>query len=289
MIHWMYFVPIWLSGVLCVLVVCAFGITGLLATRRWVPALHDSPVGNNDIVGYFLNTITVLYGITLGLLTVGDWSSRTETQEKVDHEASALAAFYLDVSHYPEPHRERLQDDLRKYIREVIDVAWPEQQRGIIQTGDVATIATLANDLADFEPASEEQKILHQETYNRFNELVERRRSRLLGVRAGLSGALWALIFIGAAITIAVTWCFNVRNRRMHLWMTVLSSSLLGLMIFLLSAMDHPYLGPISVSLEPFKIIYEDLMKPGASAPDNRAPSAAQTPVKPHRQPENNK
>ena len=41
-----------------------------------------------------------------------------------------------------------------------------------------------------------------------------------------------------------------------------MTSSLLGLMIFLLAAMDHPYLGKISVSLEPFKLVYEDLMKP---------------------------
>jgi O-antigen/teichoic acid export membrane protein len=67
------------------------------------------------------------------------------------------------------------------------------------------------------------------------NELVERRGSRLLGVTAGLSGALWALVLIGAAINIAVTWCFHLRNQRMHFWMRALISSLLGLMIFLLA------------------------------------------------------
>jgi len=120
---------------------------------------------------------------------VGDWTTLTETQEKVDHEASTLAAFYLDVSRYPEPHRGRLQNDPRRYTREVIDVAWPEQQKGIVPRGNVANVADLANDLAAFEPASEEQKTLHRETYDRFNELVERRRSRLLGVTAGLSSA----------------------------------------------------------------------------------------------------
>ena len=263
MIQWMYSFPLWLSGLLTVFVFCAFGIAGLVATRRWVPALHHATVSYNDIVGYFFGAITVLYGITLGLLMVGDWSSLTDTQQRVDQEASALAAFYLDVSQYPEPHRTRLQNDLRNYTRHVIYVAWPQQQKGIIPRGNVVTVANLANDLASFEPASEQQKILHRETYDRFNELVERRRSRLLGVTAGLSGALWVLVYIGAVINIAVTWCFHLQNQKMHLWMTALTSSLLGLMIFLLSAMDHPYFGQISVSLEPFKLIYDDLMKPG--------------------------
>jgi NADH:ubiquinone oxidoreductase subunit 6 (subunit J) len=71
----------------------------------------------------------------------------------------------------------------------------------------------------------------------------------LLGVTAGLSGALWVLVYIGAVINIAVTWCFHLHNQRIHIWMTALTSALLGLMIFLLLAMDHPYLGKLSVSL----------------------------------------
>src|SRR5262249_21194988 len=157
-------------------------ITGLLLTRRWAPLLHHVSVSYNDIVGWYFGSITVLYGITLGLLMVGDWSTHTETQQRVDAEASTLAACYLDVSRYPEPTRGRLQNDLRRYTRQVIDVAWPEQKKGIVPRGNVANMANLANDLAAFEPVSEEQKTLDRETYDRFDELVERRRSRILGV-----------------------------------------------------------------------------------------------------------
>jgi hypothetical protein len=99
-----------------------------------------------------------------------------------------------------------------------------------------------------------------------------------LGVTAGLSGALWALVLIGAAINIAVTWCFHLHNRRMHLWMTAMTSSLLGLMIFLLAAMDHPYMGPLAVSPQPFQFVYDQLMKADDSAPAGGGPSAPQTP-----------
>jgi len=277
LIRWLYYAPLWLSGAITVSVFCAFGIAGLLATRRWVPSLHHVTVSHNDIVGYYFGAITLFYGITLGLLMVGDWTTLSDAQQRVDQEASTLAAFYLDVGHYPEPYRGRLQDDLRRYTRQVIDVAWPEQQKGIVPKGNVATVAQLANDLCSFEPASEELKILDMHAFDRFNELVERRRARLLGVMAGLSGALWALVYIGALINISVTWCFHLHNRKMHLWMTGLMSSLLGLMIFLLSAMDHPYLGQISVSMQPYQLVYDDLMKPGESGPVSGAGSASQT------------
>ncbi len=47
----------------------------------------------------------------------------------------------------------------------------------------------------------------------------------------------------------------------MHVWMTVLLSSLLGLMIFLLAAMDHPYLGNLSVGPDAFQIVYDQTIQ----------------------------
>src|SRR5215470_10246284 len=98
MIYSIYDLPNWLFGLLSVLVFCAFGLTGLAATRRWVPSLHHATLSHNDIVGYYFSAITVLYGITLGLLMVGVWSTFSQTAEKVDREADSLAALYMDVS-----------------------------------------------------------------------------------------------------------------------------------------------------------------------------------------------
>ena len=49
----------------------------------------------------------------------------------------------------------------------------------------------------------------------------------------------------------------------MHFWMTVMFSGVLGLLIFLLAAMDNPFRGQISVGAEAFEMVYEQLMKPG--------------------------
>ena len=274
---WIYDLPNWLFGVLTIFVFCAFGITGVAVTRRWAPSLHHSTVSHNDIVGFYFGDITVLYGITLGLLMIDVWSTFAETEAKVDREAGTVAALYRDVSHYPEPNRGRLRDDVRRYTRHVIDVAWPQQQRGIIPKGNLAILDDIGNDLAACEPASEGQKILHAQSYQQFNELVQRLRSRILGVTRGLSGSLWTLVLIGAVINISVTWCFHLRNKRMHFWMTGLTSTLLGLMIFLVAAMDHPYLGKVSVTPEPIEFVYDQLMKSGDRAPGSGAPSAPQT------------
>jgi hypothetical protein len=53
-----------------------------------------------------------------------------------------------------------------------------------------------------------------------------------------------------------MTWFFDMKSQSMHLWMTVMLASLLGLLIYLLGALDNPFRGEISVGSEPFEIMY---------------------------------
>jgi hypothetical protein len=102
---------------------------------------------------------------------------------------------------------------------------------------------------------------LHADVYAQFNALVEDRRRRLDSVTAGLAGPLWALVLIGAFITIALTWFFDISSLRMHAWMTLLLSALLGLIIFLVAILDKPFWGSVSVSPEALQRVYDQIMK----------------------------
>ena len=167
------------------------------------------------------------------------------------------------MSSFLEPKRSELQADLREYARKVIDVEWPLQRRGIVPQNAAGAINALQTHLASFEPATEGQKTLHAEAYREFSRVVELRRTRLRSVTSGLPPSLWVVLLVGAVVNIAVTWFFHMRSQSMHFWMTVMFSGLLGLMIFLLAAMDNPFRGQISVGPEAFEMVYEQLMKPG--------------------------
>jgi len=260
--YWIYDIPNWLFGLLTVAVFVAFGLAGLFATRRWVGRLHRSQ-SHNDIVGFYLAAITVFYGITLGLLAVGTWTTYSDVETRVDHEATALGVLYRDIQGYPEPTRSTLQEDLRQYTRQVIDVGWPQQRQGIVPTGASEILSKFQTDFLQFDPTTSGERVVQGEAYRHFDLLVENRRARLDSVTAGLSGPLWTLVLVGALISIALTWFFAMESLSMHCWMTILLSVLLGLMIFLVAAMDNPFRGKISVGPEPLERVYDQLMKPG--------------------------
>ena len=262
-IYWVYDLPIWLFGALTIAVTVAIALAGFYATRKWVRRIHRDQYSHNDIVGVYLGPICLLYGITLGLFAVGTWEAHSELDAKVDEEASALAALYRNVSTFPDPKRAELQADLREYARQVIDVAWPLQRRGIVPQNAASTLEALQTHLASFEPTTEGQKTRYAEAYREFDRIVELRRIRLKSVVAGLPMPLWSVVLVGAFVNIAVTWFFDMRSQSMHFWMTIMFSGLLGLLIFLLAAMDNPLRGEVSVGPEAFELVYKQLMQPG--------------------------
>jgi Protein of unknown function (DUF4239) len=262
-IYWVYDLPIWLFGALTIAVTVAIALAGFYATRKWVRQVHREQHSHNDIVGFYLGAICLFYGITLGLLAVGTWQAYSDLDAKVGEEASTLAVLYRNVSSFPDPKCAELQADLREYARQVIDVSWPLQRRGIVSQNVGGTLEALQTHLASFEPTTEGQKTRYAETYREFDRIVELRRLRLKSVVAGLPMALWSVVLVGAFVNIAVTWFFDMRSQPMHFWMTIMFSGLLGLLIFLLAAMDNPFRGDISVGPEAFELVYKQLMQPG--------------------------
>jgi len=138
--YWVYDLPNWLFGLLTVAAFIAFGLVGLFATRSWVRRLHGGH-SYSDIVGFYLAAVTVFYGITLGLLAIGTWTTYSDVETRVDREATALGVLYRDIQSYPEPIRGVLENDLREYDRQVIDVGWPQQRRGIVPSGASAILS----------------------------------------------------------------------------------------------------------------------------------------------------
>jgi hypothetical protein len=258
--YWLYDLS---SPALCLLILgffVAFCLAGLLLTRRWVRRLHNVDHSHNDIVGFYLAAIAVIDAVTLGLVAVGTWETYTNVQLRVDHEAATLAAIYRDASAYPEPLRTKLQDDLRLYYHQVVDVAWPMQRRGLVADVSGVALTQFENDFMTFEPVTEQQKILSAETYRTFNELSECRRDRINSITTELPNPLWVMVIAGAVLSIAATWLFHTASFRMHVWLSVVYSMLIGLLIYMIVALDNPYRGRVSVGPEPLVRVHDQLM-----------------------------
>ena len=252
--------PDWLVGTLVILFCVIVGVGGLLLTRKWVSGLHES-ISHNEVVSYYLSTVAIFYGIMLGLIAVSVWEGYNSASSAVAEEAGAVAALYRDVSGYPEPIRGALQADLREYTRYEIDVAWQEHRQGIITPGGMERLWRFQDHLQSFNPQTLGQEALHFDTLRAFNEVAEKRSLRLDSVTSHLPRPLWHFVILGAVLSFAVSWFFQLKSFKMHVWMTAIFAALLGMEIHLLLIMNNPYRGSIGVSPQAFQVVYDMLMR----------------------------
>ena len=255
--YWLYDLPHWLFAAIVVVLFVTLSLGGVFATKTWVRKLHLTDHSHNDIVGYFLAFVTVVYGITLGLVAVGTWDNYATVQAQTDGEAQIVASMYRDAGAYDDPQRTQLRQDLKTYLKEVVTQDWPQQRRGIVPSASGPILDQFETDLMSVKAGSRTSDIIQAEIFKQYNRLVEARRSRLRSVVSHLPGAVWALVILGGLITVAVTWFFDVKSLGMHLWMTGLSAALLGLVIFLIGTLDSPYRGTASIGPQPYQMLYD--------------------------------
>src|SRR5271170_5371528 len=114
--YWVYDIPSWVFWWISVAACVAFGLGGMFAMRDWVRRLHGGH-SHNDIVSVFFSSMSVFYGVAVGLFALGAWQNYNDVESKLALESATLAELYRDVSHYPEPVCSVLQGHLRIYVR----------------------------------------------------------------------------------------------------------------------------------------------------------------------------
>lgn len=258
--HWVYSVPSWLLALEIVILFEVVSIGGLLLTRRYVlPHLrfHD---GVNDAVGGTIQAIGVFYGITVGLIAVGVWNSYSHASDLVSQEAATIGSLYRDVSSYPEVIRGDLQTGLKSYTLSVIEQEWPAHKSGQLILAGAQTLTAFQQRLTAFEPATDGQRALHAEALRAFNQLIENRRLRMDAVTSSLSSTMWFVIWVGAAISIAVGYFFHVKDVRLHGILVGMMAGFLGIVVFLIISNDRPFMGDTSIPPNSYQLILDSLI-----------------------------
>lgn len=211
-------------------------------------------------MGGVVQAIGVFYGVTIGLIAVGAWTNYTTVADVASREAAAIGMLYRDVSTYPEPYRESLQTKLHLYTQYIVDEAWPTQSRGQIAEGGTDLLNDFQRELASFEPVTEGQKIIHAETFSAYNNLLEQRRHRIDSVGTSLEEFMWVIIWLGAAISLAVMYFFYLPDARMHAALIGLSAAFIGLVIVVIAVNDRPYAGSFAVTPRSYQILLDTVM-----------------------------
>jgi hypothetical protein len=238
-------------------------LAGLELVQRLVPA--TSRQRHNDVAGFIYAPLGVIYAVLLALVVIAVWGEYDAAGETVEQEANALAEIFWLAHRLPEPEGTHIQELSRSYAEEVIHKEWPliEQGEAPLMTQTQGTPAgwTLIDDiranLQDYQPQTPAEEQLYAEGLDQVQRLADARRMRLVAAEEGIPGVLWAVLIFGGIAAVGFTYLFGLENTWAHRLMVFTLASVIGLVLFTIGAMEHPFSGGARIGTGAFDLILE--------------------------------
>ena len=247
----------WLLGLLMVGGTIALSLLGLFVVRRRVPAsvLRE----HHDVAGFIIAIVSVIYAVLLALVVVAVWEDFGEARETTEREANGLATVFRLAHALPAPLQKQIRQQSAIYARAVVDEEWAAMSRGQTSPRAVAAMNELWEIYEEWEPRTSRQNAIYQESLDALRELSNDRRHRLLESRDGIPGLMWVVLVFGGAGTIIFTYFFGIENLRAQALMTALLAAEIGLVLFLISALNYAFNGDLRVRPEAFENVLQSM------------------------------
>jgi Protein of unknown function (DUF4239) len=98
---------------------------------------------------------------------------------------------------------------------------------------------------------------LYAEGLDQVQILADARRMRLVAAEEGIPGVLWAVLIFGGVAAIGFTYLFGLENTWAHRLMVFTLAAVIGLVLFTIGAMEHPFSGGARIGTGAFDLILE--------------------------------
>src|SRR5215210_7713079 len=115
----------------------------------------------------------------------------------------------------------------------------------------------IRQDIQGFESSTKAEEQLYAEGLDELNTLSDARRMRLVAAEEGVPGVLWAVLIFGGMAVVGFTYLFGLENTWAHRLMVVTLAAVIGLVLFTIGAMEHPFSGGARIGTGAFDLILE--------------------------------
>jgi Protein of unknown function (DUF4239) len=249
---WVQGLPVYGSGIL---IVGGFvALTVLIGTIVSKLFPQQVRLEHNDLAGFILAVIGVVYAVLLAFVAVTVWERFEAAETRSYEEASSLAVVYRDADDFPQ--REAIRSAMRSYAKLVAEVEWPAMAHGQGSPEADALIEQIDRTVRQLDVRSMRQEDVHQQMLAAMDLALRDRDVRLTMSATGISGVMWMVLMLGAVVTVAFTYLFGYKHGPMRSVMAGSLGLLIGLVLFLTVSLDYPFKGGITIGPEAFEDLH---------------------------------
>jgi len=92
--------------------------------------------------------------------------------------------------------------------------------------------------------------------FNHLNQLATYRGLRTTYMETEIPPSLWLPMLLGAIITLICAMLMDIEHARMHIALNSLLGVFIGMILFIIILLDHPYSGSLGIEPKSYKEIF---------------------------------
>jgi hypothetical protein len=249
--------PWYWVAVILVLLTSSVAIIGYLLFRSF--ANENTLRKNQQVASYALNTIALLYCVIVGFVVIRVQERHSLVKDIVVKEANLLLnLYYSSCDVFPNHVCSEIRQRIGDYAHDVIDKEWPLMMQGKdITLSFPRSVHMLWMTYDKINPESSSQAARYHESLSRLNKLSEARFSRLSNVGRSEGAFMWTVLIYGGILVIFTSYLFVSTSLTEHLLHLFIITSFTAMVLFLISSLDSPYIGPTAITPKPFEHVLE--------------------------------
>jgi predicted lipid-binding transport protein (Tim44 family) len=224
---------------------------------------HEQLKPHNEVSGFVYAVIGVIYAVLLGFAVISVWEEYQEAEDNANAEANAIGDIYRIAAGLPDAARPSIQEPALAYSSAVIDAEWPAMRRGEAPSAEaVEQLDALWDAFYQVDVATQREEGLYAAGLSEMDELSDHRRQRIVQSDEGMLGIMWGVLIGGAILTVLFPCLFGVENGLVHSLIICTLAMTLGLLLYLVYDLNHPFQGDVHVQPDGFTLVLEQLSQP---------------------------
>lgn len=240
--------------ILLIVIVSLFSGVSFLMTfyfRKYVD-LRPKP-RHNEAVSYILAIIGGFYGLLLGFVVFLVWSSFWTAQVDTSNEGSSAIALYRKIDYFPDQKQiVPIKAAYIDYVHTVVEHDFPAMKNleplDKVSRAALNKVFKLVGEL-DMENAYCVQILIE------LNELSKYRSLRQVDATSSIAVEIWVPLLLGGLIVMIFALLLDVESFRLQLLINTLLAAFIGLVIFIIIQLDHPFTGNMRIEPDEYKLI----------------------------------
>lgn len=212
---------------------------------------------NREPAGFIFGAVSLIYSLILAFVIITVWEDYEKLDSNINKESDALFSIINHASLLPDSLKTEVHGMVATYAEHVVNDEWRDEDVEFHTTA----IPQLRKLALTYEPMNNMEARIMAKVNENLDEVGTLHRERLAHGHSHIPHLVWAALLLGSIIVIFFSFYLSGDDKQLQNRWVGLLSMLIGLCLYLVYMLDHPFNGGSGVSKEPFERVIEAAKK----------------------------